>query len=171
MNRLFSLKVQLTLGLLLGLILGYAFQTPIPGLGAGAATPTPSPVSTSGPVVATPTLLPTATSSLAPFITLPGAWMVRFKLFRNAPPEIVKVTRLSEGRLTVIQPGEDKIQILAADGTSLYEQTFHPDFMIGDPPHQVDEITLIFVLPILEGAHTLIITTPNGEARYEFPSN
>jgi len=171
MNRRFSFKVQLTLSLLVGLILGYMFQTPLPGFESGAATPTHLPSASPCLATATQTLAATATPPPMPFVTLPGAWMVRFKLNRLAAPEIIRATRLAQGRLTVTVPGENRIQIQDANGTLLYEQTFQSDFISGEPPRPVDEITLIFVLPVIEGAQTLLIITPNGEARYEFPAN
>lgn len=149
MNRLFSLKLLVALGLLIGLVIGYFFAGPIPGsANAGSSTPT-------------------LTLPPQPFVTLPGAWMVRFQMFRSKAPEIISLTRIEAGRLTILQPGENKIQILDSYSQVAYEQSFQVEFMHGDPPQPVDEITQIFVLPVIDGAHTLVIVTPQGQTRYE----
>lgn len=170
MNGTLSLRTRTAVTIFVALFLGYAMQAP-----AAAFLPTtvpPQVTATVGPAVTPePVQSPTPTPYARPFTTLPGAWMARIKLHRNAPPEIEKVITLAEGRLSVVQPGESRVQILDANGGLLYEQTFHPQFVIGDPPRDVDEIVFIFVLPVIQEARTLIVITPQGEARYEFPGH
>jgi len=152
MNRRLSPKMLVSLGLMTGLVIGYFFAGPIPG-NANIAISTP-------------------TSTLPPqhFVTLPGAWMVRFQLFRDKAPTVDSLTRIDQGRLTVLQSGQNKIQILDANSQVIYEQSFQVEFMRGDPPQPVDSITQIIVLPNIDNAHTLVIITPQGETRHDIPT-
>jgi hypothetical protein len=152
MNRLFSFKSLIILGLLIGMVIGFFFSNPITGsANAGISTPM-------------------AMLAPRPFVTLPGAWMVRLHMFRTKAPEIVSLKKIDEGRITVFQPGDNKIQILDASNHVVYEQVFNVEYLRGDPPQPADEITQILVLPVIDGAHTLVVTTPQGETHHDIPT-
>jgi hypothetical protein len=165
-------RLLIALGLLAGLLMGYFFSGSLPG-NPIAGTSTPAVILTPSQVK-TPVLVPTSTITLTPppqpYVTLPGAWLVQFHLFRSGPPVIDEPVRVSEGRLTSLVAGENKIQILDKMDEVIYEQTFHVEFLSGDPPQPVDEITQIFVLPVIESAKTIVIITPQGETRRDFPA-
>ena len=151
MKPILALRVQVALGLVLGIVIGYLFSGSAPEV---AAVPNP----------------PTATPSPQAFTTLTGVWMVSARFSPSAAPVVDEVTNLSEGRITVFAPGENVLRVLDAQGDTLYEQTFELRFLSGEPPHPVEELQQIFILPAIEGGRTLLILTPNGETRYEFPN-
>lgn len=96
--------------------------------------------------------------------------MVRFQVFRNTAPEIQSLVQLSTGRLTVATPGENKLLVLDGKEQVMFEQSFRVEFLSGDPPKPVDVVTQIFILPVMAEAKTLVIQTPQGETRLDFPS-
>ena len=149
MKRRFTLKTLIPIGLFVGLAIGYVLEAPV-----------------SLNVFSTP--IPFPTHRL--FETLPGAWMVVVKMHRLSSPQILQMTKLSSGRLTVILPGKNLVQILDTRGRVLFEQPFLVEFMSGEPLKSVDEVTMVLVLPAMENEHTLVIQTPNGNSSYEFPN-
>lgn len=156
MNARLTLPVQWSLTLLIGLFLGYAFQPAIED---------------AIPVSETPTNTATiSTPSPAPFVTLPGGLLVRVKFFRNEAPQFVKIVHLDQARLTIFPQGDDRIEIFDANRQVLYSQSFLIEFLEGDPPRPVDSKTVIFVLPSMEGAVEVVLTTSNGKVNYDIPS-
>jgi hypothetical protein len=153
MNTRLTLPVQWALSLLVGLILGFALQP------LAEEMPVNKPVPTNTTIPSTP--------SPSPFVTLPGGWMVRATFYRHASPQITKVIRLDQARLTTYPIGESQIQLLNSAGEILYSQSFEIEFLAGDPPRPVDEKEMIFILPIIEGTARIVIVSPNGEASYE----
>jgi hypothetical protein len=156
MNLRLTVPVQWSITLLLGLFLGYAYQPSAGSLAPAEQTPTPS-------------VSATATSP-GPFVTLPGGLLVRVKFFRNAAPQIEKIIHLSEARVAVLPKGTDRIEVLNQDGQALYAQSFVVEFLDGDPPKPVDVKTVIFVLPSMEGAVEVVVTTSNGKATHAIPA-
>ncbi len=168
MNQRFTLPVQWSLTLLLGLFLGYVYQ-PVPASGTPTDLPESPTVEVSPNVhSSTPTSSPTP-NVLMPYETLPGGWLVRAQFYRAAPPEIEKVTILNKIRIAALSAGENKIAILNKDGQILFAQSFAIDFLGGDPPKPVNYQTIIFMLPFAEGASEIMITTVNGKAIYVIP--
>lgn len=156
MNARLTLPVQWSLTLLIGLFLGYAFQ------------PT---TNFALPIDETPTNTALiSTLSPAPFITLPGGLLVRVKFFRNEIPQFVKIVHLDKARLTIFPQGDNRIDVLDSNGKVLYSQSFLIEFLDGDPPRPVDSKTMIFVLPAMENAVEVAITTTNGKVKYDIPS-
>ncbi len=156
MNARLTLPVQWALTLLIGLFLGYTFQPA---------------VEVAIPVAETPTNIAImSTPSPAPFVTMPGGLLVRVKFFRNEAPQFVKIVYLDQARLTVFPQGDDRIEILDSNGQVLYSQSFLIEFLNGDPPRPVDSKTVIFVLPSMENAVEVAITTSNGKVKYDIPS-
>lgn len=172
MKNPFPIKQLAALGLIIGLALGFTYSAPLPG-GLFAPTPTASPTAPPTPTLEPRTPPPathTSTPPPQPFTTLPGAWMVRFQVFRNTAPEIQSLVQLSTGRLTVATPGENKLLVLDGKEQVMFEQSFRVEFLSGDPPKPVDVVTQIFILPVMAEAKTLVIQTPQGETRLDFPS-
>lgn len=165
-----TFQAQIFLGVLVALVLGYLFQQPVwahPLSSTLLSTVSPRPPATSIPL---PTAYPTDTPLITPqpFETLSGVWIVRVTLHRTAPPEILQTTLAENGRLTVTQPGDALIQISDREDRLLYEQSFQPVFLAGDPPRPVEDLTRIFILPVFSDMHLLKIITSQGEATYEF---
>ncbi|MDP1614592.1 MAG: hypothetical protein Q8L68_02235 [Methylococcales bacterium] len=156
MSARLTLPVQWSLTLLMGLFLGYAFQP-----AAEVAIPiSETPASTEAALTLSP----------APFVTLPGGLLVRVNFFRDEAPQFVKIIYLDQARLTVFPHGDDRIEILNANGQVLYSQSFLIEYLEGDPPRPVNSKTVIFVLPSMQGAVEVVITTSNGEVKYDIPS-
>jgi hypothetical protein len=158
MSTRLTLPVQWSLTLVIGLLLGVAFQP----VGEVAS-----------PTLGVPTSTATAILTLpppVPFVTLPGGLFVRVKYFRNEAPQFVKIFYLDQARLTVFPKGEDLIEILDPNGQVLYSQFYKIEFLEGDPPRPVDSITVIFVLPAMENALEVVITTSNGRVEYDIPA-
>ena len=87
------------------------------------ASKTPSPTN---PPALIATLTPTQPR---PFVTLPGVWMLRIRLYRDAAPEVVSLLELDEGRLTASQMGAGQVLIQDDVGHPLYELYFQPNFV------------------------------------------
>jgi len=140
------------LGLLIGLAIGFLFSNLTPA--------------------STISIVSTPTPSLAPrpFVTMKSAFMVRLHFFRTRAPEVISVTRISGGRISILPSGENEIQMLDADEQVVYRQSFQVQYLYGDLPKPADQVTQIFVLPIIDGAHTIVVTTPQGKTRYEIPT-
>lgn len=151
-----TLSVQWSLTLILGLLLGHLFQP---------VTKAPPPALT------TPTMpVVVQTSSLAPFVTLPGGWLVRITFFSEAAPKIIKVVSLDQARMTTLSLGNNQIQILNKNGQILYSQSFQVEFLTGDPPKPVTQKDMVFVLPVVKDAFQIVVQGPNGKAIYDFPN-
>lgn len=163
MNTRLTLPAQWSITLLLGLFLGYIYQPMIVPVEPVISTPTLTPIPTSTILVSTP--------SPAPFVTLLGGLLVRVKFSRSDAPQIEKVIRLEQARITVFPNGRnDHIEILNKGGQVLYSQSFLVEYLDGDPPKPVDSKTVIFVLPLMEGAIKIVVTTSNGEVNYDIPT-
>jgi hypothetical protein len=124
-------------------------------------TPTPIAATSRPPDIQTP----------HPFVDLPLAWMMEVKVFRQAPPQIIGLTRLSEGRITELRDGNGSLKILDQQHNVLYENKFLVVFTNGEPPKIVDQLTLILVMPAIENAYSVEIITPQGETSYDFPNH
>jgi hypothetical protein len=156
MNLRFTIPVQWSITLLIGLFLGYSYQLEsVPIVPVVHQTPT-------GTVL-------TPTPSPAPFVTMPGGLLVRVKFFRNDAPQVEKITYLTQARIIVYPKGSDQIGILNDSGQVIYAQLFVVEFLDGDPPQPVDSKTVIFVLPLIENASKIVITTSSGKAIYDIP--
>lgn len=156
MKTRLTLPVQWSVSLCIGLILGFLLQP------VKQALPPVEPTPTNSSGLSTP---PTA----APFVTMSGGWMVRIQFYRTMPPKIIKVLRLDHARLTSFPIGEYQIQISNSVGEAFYSQAFAVEFLSGDPPRPVDEKVMVFVLPAIEDGTQIIISTPNGNTKYDLP--
>ena len=94
--------------------------------------------------------------------------MARVVAYPDSPPEIIKVTKLSSGRLTSSQPGDGYVRILDDEGIVIFEFTFQLSLILLDVPANVDNMTYFFIIPDFENADWLQVETPQGEATYEF---
>jgi hypothetical protein len=102
-------------------------------------------------------------------VTLPGAWLVRIRFFPDQPPEIVRILYLEEGRLTPSQPGDTALEMLDAQEMTLFRQTLQVVFFAGEPPHALDKVTALLVLPSIETATQIRIISPQGEITASLP--
>lgn len=103
-----------------------------------------------------------------PFTTQSGMLAVSLVLHRDAPPEIVAVQPLAEGRVSVAQPGDYTLSLQDKRGRTLYALPFRATFLLpGEPPRPTDEIHLILVVPAGEDVARLAVAGPQGSAEYE----
>lgn len=166
-----TLRSQLLFGLLLSLIVSLVGQQLTQSVAAFELpfweNPSPTPVlSTPEPVA---TISPTAsmTPQPSPYVTLPGAFMLKVTFYQGKAPVVNTVLQLESGRLTDTQPGDCSIRIIDQEGSILYELSFQPTFLAGEPLVEKDEIQMLFVLPNIDGAAAIIVTTTVGEVVYE----
>ena len=102
MNRALSLQAQIFISILIGM--GFSFMlarsfpptilSPHPST-PDFLTPTVIPLATftvAAPATPTSLPMPLETGTPAPYITLPGVWMVRIQFFLDSPPKILKAT-------------------------------------------------------------------------------
>ena len=101
----------------------------------------------------------------APFITHAGMLAVTVAVYPEAPPEIIAVRPLAEGRVTETQPGDHTLSILDRQDAVLYSFSFQPTFTIpGLGRHE--ENRLIFVVPNGNEAERVVVSGPQGEASH-----
>jgi len=113
-------------------------------------------------------LNPQPGDKLAPFTTRSEMLAVTVAVYPEAPPEILAVQPLDEGRLSVTQPGEYTLSLENEQGESLYSLSFRATFNIPGLG-RLEENRLIFVLPHGESAKQLVIAGPPGSAAYPLP--
>jgi hypothetical protein len=100
-----------------------------------------------------------------PFTTQPGMLMVRLRLHKSAPPEILELQILEQGRVSVVFPGEYTITLKNRANQTIHSISFQAIFVIpGDPPVPTDEIERIFVLPLSEQVEWVEVSGPAGIA-------
>ncbi len=116
-----------------------------------------------------PRLVPGAQAepTAAPFQTLDKTWLVRVRFHAAALPEIMNVSLIDEGRISVLETGTEKIQLVAGNGTVLYEQAFHVNFLVSELSEPAEQVTLFFSLPAVQGAALIRVQTSQGEVTYE----
>jgi hypothetical protein len=103
-----------------------------------------------------------------PFTTQSGMLAVTLVLHRDAPPEIVEVRPLAQGRISVAQPGEYTLALQDVQGQTLYALPFRAVFLQpGDPPRPANDVRRIFVVPAGRDAARIVITGPQGSATRE----
>lgn len=165
MKRTLTLQSQLFLSLLVGMALSFISVRAFPPTFA-PETPTvlPPATETLAPSI---TPKPTNTEPYKPYVTISGVLLVRAQVSSNASPQILKVTRLEEGRITPFTQGDYQIQLLNAAGDVLFSGSFVVSFVEGDPPRSVEQVTTLLIVPILEDAVQILLKTPQGETTYE----
>lgn len=170
-----SLTIQSVLGILVALVIGFLFGGGV--LFGTMRYPTLSP-DNPPPVLATvTTMVVTETPAVQtveptqhpPFVTLPNLWLAQVVARIDGNPEVVSLSRMKEGRLTASELGNSTLSILDSHERVLYSISFQAVVAYYDLPVDVEETNYFFVLPVLENAQWLLISTPQGEARYRFP--
>ena len=106
-------------------------------------------------------------NTFEPYRTLPGGLLVKIKLYRSLPPEILAVNTLQESRLTPGFDGDGKIEILGRDAQILYSINFSTELLKGEPPLPVDELSILLILPLIDQAQRIHVITPEGETYFE----
>jgi hypothetical protein len=170
MKRTFTLQVYLILSIIVGMILSFiSVRAFPPAVVQPALSPSPASIST----IAHTTAMPTSSTSLsetpAPYINIPGAWLLRVEFSRNTAPQVLKATYLKEGRITPFGKGDYRVELLNDAGDVLYSRAFEIDFVQGEPPKAIDKLTSIFILPAIDGAVRIRLQTPHGESIYDLP--
>jgi hypothetical protein len=169
-----SLITQTVLGILVALVIGFLFGE---GMLFGAKDrPTPSPDNppsvlatvTARVVTETPPVQTMEPTQHSPFVTLPDLWLAQVVARVDENPEVVSLSRIVEGRLTVSEPGNSTLTVLDSHEHVLYSLSFQAVVGYYDLPVDVEETNYFFVLPALENAQWLLISTPQGEVKYRF---
>lgn len=98
-----------------------------------------------------------------PFETHAGMLLIELTLYRNAPPQIARVEKLAQGRVTALTPGDDMLELLDAQGNTLYTTTFKPNFLRATHlPVPTDQVTLLLVAPYDSRVKDVRVTTSQG---------
>lgn len=138
------LRIQMALAVLLGLATGLLLDP------RSLAEQLPAPAPTAG--------------APRPLVTHSNMLMVTALLRREGPPEILRLTPLERGRLSLTTPGDSTLKVIDSNGALLYELSFQSRFLAGEPLRLRDEVTLIFVVPLDPAAKRIIVTTTGGRA-------
>jgi hypothetical protein len=102
-----------------------------------------------------------------PFITQKNMLAVSMVLHRDSRPEIVSIQPLSEGRLSIVQPGNYNIILQDNSGKQLFKLPFHVLFLQpGDPPQPTDTVRMILVIPNSGTVQKVILSGPQGSAEF-----
>jgi len=94
-------------------------------------------------------------------------WQVQVSLYKNKPPVIESVVLVENTSPLHLLPGESSIQLLSASGQVLNQQTFQPNFSVGDLPGGVARVPYVFTLLDSPAAAFILLRTHQGETRYE----
>ena len=113
---------------------------------------------------------PTPTNPAPPFHSLPKGWMVTVLFHSSAPPDIQSVSQIEQLRIPPENnTGEYSIRLLTSDSKELYFQNFQVYFLRAGVSGKLDSVEKIILLPYIDGAVKIEITTPFGEKLYEIP--
>lgn len=103
-----------------------------------------------------------------PFVTQENMLAVSILIHKNSPPEIVKVQSLTQGRISIVQPGDYTLVLQDKANIKIYELPFRVLFLQpGDPPLSTDTVHMILVVPNSKDVNKIIITSPQGSADFE----
>lgn len=170
MRRTLTFPLQIIISLLVGMGLSFisvkAFPSTLPPQTpklTPVVTVTPMPIVTSLPLI--PTQISAETPK--PYVTISGVWLVRVQFSSNNVPQVLKVTKLEKGRITPFSQGSYQAELLDDAGGVLFTGRFVISFVRGDPPHAVEQVTTILVLPVVEKAVQIRIKAPQGETIYD----
>lgn len=106
-----------------------------------------------------------------PFTTQSGMLAVTVAVHRDAPPQILEVQPLAQGRLSTATGGPYQLALEDSEGQPLFTLSFQVSFVVPGLHEETDEVRQIFVLPGGPEAARLSLRGPNGEAAYELSSN
>lgn len=149
MSGRINFQLQLFLGLVLALSLGWLYQFPQPATDP-LITPTPSPA----PV----------------FQNLSGGWLLQVRFFQAKLPEVVALTPLELLRLSPKNPqGKYFIQILDVNSQELFIEKFDVYFLRTGSSEILNSVEQSLLIPALDGAVKVIIHSPQGEISHAFP--
>ncbi len=103
-----------------------------------------------------------------PFTTQEGMLLVRIRVHRNAPPEILAVQPLAEGRATATTEGDYALSLLDARGRILLTRAFTVTFVLpGEPPRATDTVETLLIVPVTPEVTMLRLSAPQGAAEYQ----
>ncbi len=149
MKRRFPIQLQILLSVIIALLAGYLLD--------GAQIIAGMPVQ----------VLP---STQQPFETTSGLLSVSLRFHRSAAPEILQVTSLDQGRLTVTQGGECSILLQDGQGEEIYTLPVAPIFVRSEGGTR-ESVDRIVVLPNDASARWLVVKCPQGEVNYDLAGN
>ncbi|MDT8288023.1 MAG: hypothetical protein RQ748_13015 [Elusimicrobiales bacterium] len=98
-----------------------------------------------------------------PFTTQPEMLAVTVVAYPEAPPKIVAVEALAQGRVSVTQPGPYSLTLEDEAGQPLHTISFRVSFVLPGLPEALDESRQVFVMPDGEEADRLVLVGPQGE--------
>jgi len=141
-----TFQTQLFLALHVALLLGWVYQpTSQDPRVSGVPSGTPIPV----------------------YQNLPGGWKILVRFHRNAPPEILSISRLEQIRLaTTSDFGAYSIRILDVNAQELFVQKFQVYFLRTGSSEKLDVVERILLIPRFENVVEIVIITPQGETRH-----
>lgn len=137
-----NLQMQFFLGLLLALLLGWIYETPL-------------------------VVIEQEALSVPLFKDLSGGWRVEVRFSKDKPPEILEVQVLEEIRLTpVSNPGDYLVAVLDKNGQELYSQKFNVYFMRTGSSLSLDVVDMTLILPFFNNVSEIVIRSPQGEVHH-----
>ena len=101
----------------------------------------------------------------APFTTQSDMLTVTVAVYPDAPPEILGVQPLNEGRISVTQPGDYTLSLQNEKDETLHSLSFRASFNIPGLG-RLEENRLIFVFPHSVGAEQFVVAGPQGSTSY-----
>ena len=170
-----SIPVKLILSLIVGMISITLLSVewfPITWLPAvGSLTPTTLPVDAVTPT-SQPTLAPTPTSTVAePFTNLADLLLVEMEFYASAQPQVLSQTPLEEGRLTPDGVGDTRLLVVDPQGKTVYEISFTPVFVYGEPSKKHETIRMTFILPNVAEGGKIVISSTDWTMEYPIHGN
>lgn len=104
------------------------------------------------------------------FTNVSGVWMVRVRINRTEAPQILEVVVLDEGRLSATQGGDNRLYVVDAVGNVLFTLEFHAQFSAPDFGATVNDVEKLLIIPAVQDGKMIVVTSPQGETSYEFPT-
>lgn len=137
-----NLQMQFFLGLLLALLLGWIYETPL-------------------------VVIEQEAQSVPLFKDLSGGWRVEVRFSKDKPPEILEVQVLEEIRLTpVSNPGDYLVAVLDKNGQELYSLKFNVYFMRTGSSISLDVVDMTLIIPYFNNVSEIVIRSPQGEVHH-----
>lgn len=149
--KIYPIVIKLFVTLICGIITLFSFQW-FPMITQPAAV-TPSstddiqilPTITSTPL---PTINPTSTATVVkPFVNLSGLLLVTVEFYPDMQPQILSVQPLESGRVTPSMTGDTQLKMIDVEGKTVFDLTFKPIFVFGEPAKKHDSIRMTFIVP------------------------
>ncbi len=164
-----SIPIKLVLTLTCGMIAVtmLSFQWFPAELMPGLETPTPQVTPSPSP---SPQPSPTATI-IEPFVNLSDLLVVEIEFHPDAQPQVLSVLPINEGRITPGGIGDTQLKVIDRGGKTVYESSFNPIFVYGEPAKKHDSIQMIFIIPNAGSGSLIQITSADWTMEYKIDGN